>query len=108
MATDKDIFDGIALSYEANKINEALQDERVTRALMMVAKLIVKPHVPMSAVGPWIVELQALSMEFHLRFKYYMGQGASEPDAKLKKNYYATLSESIEKVVSALKYIPKT
>ena len=95
MAHD-DIFKDIKLSYEANKINERLQDPRVTRALMMVAKLISNPNIPIAAAGAWIVELQSLAMDFHLAFKYYMAEGASEPDAKIKKNYYATLSDSIE------------
>lgn len=107
MMKDEDLFEGIQLSYELNKINETLEDPEVTRALMLLARLMVKPNVSVGAAIPLIVQLQVYSSEFHLRFKYYMSKGKGEEDAVVKKNYYASLSEAIEKVVSALKYIPK-
>lgn len=102
-----DLSDQIIKSYELNKINDKLADPNVTRVLLYVSKIMAKPNIPADAAVEMINEIQALAFEFHLKYKYYMLLGKGEPEAQLKKNFYASLHDATKDLVAALKYTKK-
>ena len=84
------------------EIAEYMQDEELTTALTFVAKLIIKPDVPLNVATVEIVRLQAIAakMAFKATWMVNVDKGNRE-----KKNIYFTAHEAITDLVSALKYI---
>jgi len=105
---DEKIDEKIADVYELNQISEYLQDPRVTNVLMRVTMIIAKPNISVKTATRLIAQISALSFEFQLKAKYYMLVGKNEPNASVKKNLYATLSQQCELLAQALKYSTKT
>lgn len=87
-----------------SEIADFMQDEELTEALAMVAKLILKPDVPINVATLYIVRLQAIAakMAFKATWMVNVEKGNRE-----KKNIYFTAHQSITDLVSALKYIVK-
>jgi ferritin len=89
---------------ELDEFNQYIGDEDVEFALRTIVKLIAKPDVPHQVLGPTIVQLQAISakvktmaaVETHL----YKNDRA-------RKNLLYSFSESLDNLVSALKYLAK-
>lgn len=94
---------------ELTAIHEFLKDDGVDNALSRVVKLTMAPDVPHLKAIPLIVELQALSATFALRATYYatLAKGAAGTDNNMKKNLYYTLADSMDKLVSSLKYMAR-
>jgi hypothetical protein len=85
-----------------SEIAEYMQDEELTTALTMIAKLIIKPDVPLNIASVEIVRLQAIAAKMSFRATWMANVDKSD---RAKKNIYFTAAESINNLVSALKYI---
>lgn len=94
---------------EFNDLSEFMQDEQLDRALDIVVKLMVRKDVPTAKAIPLIIELQALSTKFAVMGKVYetIKAGPAKSEAAHKKNLYKNMNAALDKLVDALKYIPK-
>jgi len=86
------------------EIADFMQDEELTQALTMIAKLIVKPDIPLQVATLEIVRLQAIAAKMALRATWMVNV---EKGDRAKKNIYFTAAESINDLVAALKYITR-
>jgi hypothetical protein len=87
-----------------SEIAEYMNDEELTVALTMIAKLIIKPDIPMNVATLEIVRLQAIAAKMSLRATWMTNVDKSD---RGKKNIYYTSAEAINNLVSALKYITR-
>lgn len=87
-----------------SEIAEYMQDEELTTALTMVAKLIVKPDIPLNVATIEIVRLQAIAAK--MSFKATWMANVEKGD-RAKKNIYFTAASAISELVAALKYITR-
>jgi len=85
-----------------SEIADYMQDEELTSALTFIAKLILKPDIPMNVAAMEIVRLQAIAAKMSFRATWMANVDKSD---RGKKNIYYTAAESINSLVSALKYI---
>lgn len=85
-----------------SEIAEFMNDEDLTTALTMIAKLIVKPDIPPHVASLEIVRLQAIAAKMSFRATWLTNVDKSD---RSKKNIYYTAAEAINDLVSALKYI---
>lgn len=86
------------------EIAEYMEDEELTQALTMIAKLIVKPDIPLNVATVEIVRLQAIAAKMAFRATWMTNVDKSD---RGKKNIYYTAAEAINNLVSALKYITR-
>jgi hypothetical protein len=84
------------------EIADYMKDEELTAALTFIAKLIIKPDIPMNVATVEIVRLQAIAAKMSFRATWMANVDKSD---RSKKNIYYTAAESINSLVSALKYI---
>ena len=84
------------------EIAEYMKDEELTIALTFIAKLIIKPDIPMNVATVEIVRLQAIAAKMAFKATWMANVDKSD---RGKKNIYYTAAESINNLVSALKYI---
>lgn len=84
------------------EIADYMKDEELTTALTMIAKLIIKPDIPLNVATVEIVRLQAIAAK--MSFKATWMANVDKND-RAKKNIYFTAAESVNNLVSALKYI---
>lgn len=84
------------------EIAEFMEDEELTTALTMIAKLIVKPDIPAPVASIEIVRLQAIAGKLALKATWMANV---DKDNRAKKNIYYTAAEAVNNLVSALKYI---
>lgn len=85
-----------------SEIADYMQDEELTSALTMIAKLIIKPDIPLNVATIEIVRLQAIAAKMSFKATWMANVDKSD---RAKKNIYYTAAESINDLVSALKYI---
>jgi len=83
------------------EIAEYMQDEELTTALTFIAKLIIKPDIPLNVATIEIVRLQAIAAKMSFRATWMANV---EKGDRGKKNIYYTAAEAINNLVSALKY----
>lgn len=85
-----------------SEIADYMNDEELTQALTFIAKLIIKPDIPLNVATVEIVRLQAIAakMAFKATWMVNVDKGNRE-----KKNIYFTAHGAINDLVSALKYI---
>ena len=86
------------------EIAEYMEDQELTTALTFIAKIIIKPDIPMNVATVEIVRLQAIAAKMALRATWMANVDKSD---RGKKNIYYTAAESINNLVSALKYITR-
>lgn len=86
------------------EIADYMQDEELETALTFIAKLIIKPDIPLNVATVEIVRLQAIAAK--MSFKATWLTNVDKGD-RAKKNIYYTAAESINNLVSALKYITR-
>ena len=86
------------------EIAEYMEDQELTTALTFIAKIIIKPDIPMNVATVEIVRLQAIAAKMALRATWMANVDKSN---RGKKNIYYTAAESINNLVSALKYITR-
>jgi len=87
-----------------SEIADFMDDEELTQALTMVAKLILKPDIPINVATLEIVRLQAIAAK--MSFKATWMANVDKGD-RAKKNIYFTAASSINELVAALKYITR-
>tara|TARA_R110001606_G_scaffold200790_1_gene348750 strand:- start:3013 stop:3318 length:306 start_codon:yes stop_codon:yes gene_type:complete len=85
-----------------SEIADFMDDEELTKALVMVSKLILKPDIPLNVATLEIVRLQAIAAK--MSFKATWMTNVDKGD-RAKKNIYYTAAEAINSLVAALKYI---
>jgi hypothetical protein len=84
-----------------SEIAEFMNDEELTSALTFIAKVIIKPDIPMNVVTVEIVRLQAIAAK--MAFKATWMANVDKGD-RAKKNIYFTAASAINELVAALKY----
>jgi hypothetical protein len=84
------------------EIAEFMEDEELTTALTMIAKLIIKPDIPAPVASIEIVRLQAIAAKLSLKATWMANV---DKNNRAKKNIYYTAAEAVNGLVSALKYI---
>jgi len=94
--TTIDMVNGLA------EIADYMQDEELTVALTMIAKLIIKPDIPPHVASLEIVRLQAIAAKMSFKATWMANVDKSD---RAKKNIYFTAAQAINDLVSALKYI---
>ncbi len=83
------------------EIADFMQDEELTTALVFIAKVILKPDIPLNVATVEIVRLQAIAAKMSLKATWMANVDKSD---RGKKNIYYTAAEAINNLVSALKY----
>jgi predicted S18 family serine protease len=83
------------------EIADYMQDEELTAALTFIAKIIIKPDIPTQVATIEIVRLQAIAAKMAFKATWMANVDKSD---RGKKNLYYTAAESINNLVSALKY----
>ena len=86
------------------EIAEYMDDKELTTSLEMIAKLIIKPDIPITIATVEIVRLQAIAAKLALRATWMANV---DKENRAKKNIYYTAAESVNNLVSALKYITR-
>jgi hypothetical protein len=86
------------------EIAEYMNDEELNTALTFIAKVILKPDIPLNIVTVEIVRLQAIAAKMAFKATWMANVDKSD---RGKKNLYYTASEAINNLVSALKYIAR-
>ena len=86
------------------EIADYMQDEELTTALTFIAKIIIKPDIPLNVAHIEIVRLQAIAAKMAFKATWMANVDKSD---RGKKNLYYTAAESINNLVSALKYITR-
>ena len=84
------------------EIADYMQDEELTKALTMIAKIIIKPDIPLQVASMEIVRLQAIAAKMSFKATWMANVDKSD---RAKKNIYFTAAQAINDLVSALKYI---
>ena len=84
-----------------SEIADYMKDEELTQALTFIAKVIIKPDIPLNVVTVEIVRLQAIAAKMSFKATWMANVDKSD---RGKKNLYYTAAESINNLVSALKY----
>jgi hypothetical protein len=87
-----------------SEIADYMQDEELTTALTFIAKIILKPDIPINIVTVEIVRLQAIAAKMSLKATWMANVDKND---RAKKNIYFTAADSINSLVSALKYITR-
>jgi hypothetical protein len=86
------------------EIADYMDDEELTTALTFIAKVILKPDIPLNVATVEIVRLQAIAAKMSLKATWMVNV---EKGDRAKKNIYFTAAEAINNLVSALKYITR-
>lgn len=81
-----------------------MDDKELTISLEMIAKLIIKPDIPINIATIEIVRLQAIAAKLSLKATWMANV---DKNNRAKKNIYYTAAESVNNLVSALKYITR-
>ena len=85
-------------------IAEYVEDPEMTAALEFIAKVITKPDIPLQVATVEIVRLQAIAAKLQMKATWMANVDKGD---RAKKNIYFTAAESINNLVSALKYITR-
>jgi hypothetical protein len=86
------------------EIADFMNDEELTTALTFIAKVILKPDVPLNVATVEIVRLQAIAAKMSLKATWMVNV---EKGDRARKNIYFTAAQAINDLVSALKYITR-
>jgi hypothetical protein len=86
------------------EISEYMDDKELTSALEFIAKVIMKPDIPINVVTIELVRLQAIAAKMGLRATWMANVDKSD---RAKKNLYYTASAEIDKLCQSLKYLIK-
>jgi predicted S18 family serine protease len=87
-----------------SEIADYMQDDELTTALTTIAKLIIKPDIPLNVATVEIVRLQAIAAKMSFRATWMANVDKGD---RAKKNIYFTAAESVNNLVAALKYITR-
>jgi hypothetical protein len=81
-----------------------MQDEELKVALEFIAKIILKPDIPLAVATVELVRLQAIAAKLSLRATWMANVDKTD---RAKKNIYYTAAAEIDKLCSSLKYLVK-
>lgn len=84
------------------EIADFMGDEDLSDALATIAKLIIKPDIPLHIATIEIVRLEAIAAK--MKFKATWMANVEKGD-RAKKNIYYTAADAIGSLVAALKYM---
>jgi len=87
-----------------SEVAEYMEDEELTQALVTIAKLILKPDIPINVATLEIVRLQAIAAKMSFRATWMANVDKGD---RAKKNIYFTAASAISDLVAALKYITR-
>lgn len=87
-----------------SEISEYMEDDELTTALTTIAKLIIKPDIPIQVATLEIVRLQAIAAKLSLKATWMANVDKND---RAKKNIYYTAAEAVNDLVAALKYITR-
>jgi hypothetical protein len=87
-----------------SEIADYMEDEELTQALVTIAKLILKPDIPINVATLEIVRLQAIAAKMSFRATWMANVDKGD---RAKKNIYFTAASAINDLVAALKYITR-
>ena len=110
MAEDKNTLEIISNITEFNDLHVFMKDEHLDKALAIVVKLFMNPDVPSAKAAHLIIELQAMSSKFAVLASVYstiMKDKAGTVNNN-KKNVYYSVSQSLDDLVAALKYVARS
>ena len=110
MAEDKNTLEIISNITEFNDLHVFMKDEHLDKALSIVVKLLMNPDVPSAKAAHLIIELQAMSSKFAVLASVYstiMKDKAGTVNNN-KKNVYYSVSQSLDDLVAALKYVARS
>lgn len=103
----KTLLEYVSEVRELNEISEYMKDPLIDEAMGYVVKLTVKEEIlSLNKVGELITKLQAMSGLLHIKAKYYTLYDKDGANTKRKNTYYS-MEDTLDKIVNALKYIPK-
>jgi hypothetical protein len=83
------------------EVAEYMQDQELTQALEFIAKIILKPDIPIQVAQVELLRLQGIQMKLSLRATYMANVDKSD---RAKKNLYYTAAESLNNFCQTLKY----
>jgi hypothetical protein len=86
------------------EIAEYINDPELTQALEFIAKVILKPDIPVQVAVTELVRLQAIQMKLSLRATWLANV---EKGDRSKKNLYYTAADSLQQFCQTLKYVVK-
>ena len=86
------------------EIADYMQDEELTQALEFIAKIILKPDIPVQVAMVELVRLQAIAAKMAFKATWLTNVDKTQ---KEKKNIYYTAAAEIDKVCATLKYLTK-
>ena len=86
------------------EIADYMQDEELTEALEFIAKLILKPDIPIKVATVELVRMQAIAAKMAFKATWLTNVDKSSRE---KKNLYYTAAAEIDKVCQSLKYLTK-
>jgi hypothetical protein len=87
------------------QIAEYMEDEELTKAIEFVAKIILKPDIPLAVISIELVRMQAISAKLALRATWMANVDKSD---RAKKNMYYTAAEQLNLLCQTLKYSIRT
>jgi hypothetical protein len=96
--TTLDMVNGLA------EISEYMKDDELDTALTMIAKLILRPDIPINVATIEIVRLQAIAAKMSFKATWMANVEKNDRPAK---NLYYTAAAEIDKIVNALKFLIK-
>ena len=104
----KPVEEVISAVWEYKEINDFLRDDRMTRALELLAVFFGSGgDIPYTKTAKLIVELQLLSTDFATKAVYYQTIGKGESDSTHKKNIYYSMRDALTRLSDSLKYMMK-
>ena len=86
------------------EIAEYMDDKELTGALEFIAKVILKPDIPVNIATTELVRLQAIAAKVAMRATWMANVDKSD---RSKKNLYYTAAEQINLFCQTLKYYIK-
>lgn len=101
-----DLFEEMVHLKELNDISRELNDPDIDKTLVKVVKIMTKPEIGPEAAALAINGFTAQYFVYKTKYKYYMLH-KDEPDARMKKEYYATIADALLEVIQSLKYVTR-
>lgn len=105
--TGEDLMDLLEEVQEINTVSEFMKDDDVNQVLAQCVKIVSKPDIPPQVASVLIVKMSAMCMLFRVKAKNYMLLEKDAPNASQKKNFYMTISDSLQELINSLKYVCK-
>lgn len=105
--TGEDLMDLLEEVQEINTVSEFMKDDDVNQVLAQCVKIVSKPDIPPQVASVLIVKMSAMCMLFRVKAKNYMLLEKDAPNASQKKNFYMTISDSLQELINSLKYVTR-